>query len=60
MNEADLLRRLSLADRLRVLAFDATLTATPAPLIEALWLAVDAVEPPDPKQPERVGTKCNR
>jgi hypothetical protein len=40
----DLLLRLSPADRLELLAFDAELRRLPRPLIEAIWAGVDAVK----------------
>jgi len=40
----DLLDRLSSADRLRLLAFDAELRRLPRPLIAALWAGADALD----------------
>ena len=39
----DLLDRLSPADRLQLLAFDAELRGLPRPFIAAIWAGVDAV-----------------
>jgi hypothetical protein len=46
----ELLTRLSTADRLELLAFDAELRRLPRPLIEALWAGVDALKGP-PRAP---------
>ena len=40
----DWLARLSPADRLRLLIFDAELRRVPRPLISALWAGLDALE----------------
>ena len=44
MSDDTHLHRLSHADRLRLLAFDAQLRQLPRPLLDALWAGVDAVE----------------
>jgi hypothetical protein len=49
----DLLDRLSPADRLQLLAFDAELRRLPRPFIEALWAGVDAVQPVRPDRGRR-------
>ena len=41
---SEVLSRLSAADRLRLLAFDAELRGLPQPFLEALWAGVDALE----------------
>jgi hypothetical protein len=35
--------RLSIADRLRLLAFDSELRRLPRPLIDAIWAGIDAL-----------------
>jgi len=53
-----LLDRLSPADRLRLLTFDAELRRLPRPLVNALWAGVDALKrPAAPSQPGRI-SKC--
>jgi len=53
MNERTILHRLSLPDRLQVLAFDASLTRTPRPLVTAIWKAIAELEAhPKPPQPK--------
>jgi hypothetical protein len=44
MPEDALLRTLPLADRLRIAAVDLALTGAPRALVEAVWLAADALE----------------
>ena len=53
MTEALILSRLSLPDRLRLLAFDARLTGTPEPLIAAIWDAIAQLERPAPASGRR-------
>ena len=48
MDERTILRRLSLPDRLRVLAFDTRLTRSPEPLVAAIWEAIASLERPQP------------
>jgi hypothetical protein len=43
-----LLARLSPADRLRLVIFDAELRRLPRPLLDALWLALDCLEGAEP------------
>ena len=55
----DLLDRLSPADRLQLLPFDAKLRRLPRLLIAALWAGVDALERPSrPRQPGRISKCC--
>jgi hypothetical protein len=42
MTENEALSRLPLVDRLELIAFDARLSGTPEPLLQAIWEPIDA------------------